>query len=174
MILNEAEVSRKTFYKYYTDKYELMELYYNDDISEDLIDEYLAVAWLNDCISDYNNKQYAVASGCLIGMENVKKDLPSSLMPLYEEYYKAAYREAKIIRNTESSKEKKKQESYSSGCDDEYNACKYSDPYDFYYWNKDWFINYEEAEEYCEKYQRNRISFCINTSDPYRIYRYGF
>ncbi len=28
MILNKAEVSRKTFYKYFEDKYELMELYY--------------------------------------------------------------------------------------------------------------------------------------------------
>lgn len=28
MILNRAEVSRKTFYKYFADKYELMELYY--------------------------------------------------------------------------------------------------------------------------------------------------
>ncbi len=30
MILNRADVSRKTFYKYFTDKYELMELYYRN------------------------------------------------------------------------------------------------------------------------------------------------
>ena len=36
MILNKAEVSRKTFYKYYADKYELMEIYYRTFMDENL------------------------------------------------------------------------------------------------------------------------------------------
>ena len=36
MILNRAEVSRKTFYKYFADKYELMELYYRNYMDQNI------------------------------------------------------------------------------------------------------------------------------------------
>lgn len=45
MILNEAEVSRKTFYKYYTDKYELMELYYKRTMDQYIQTYYNGYNW---------------------------------------------------------------------------------------------------------------------------------
>lgn len=80
----------------------------------------------------------------------------SSLSDQYDDFAKAADRKVLDVQMAELlKKQKEKEESknqYSSGCDDEYNACEYSDAYDFYYWNEDFFIDFEEAEEYWEKY----------------------
>jgi len=45
MILNRAEVSRKTFYKYFADKYELMELYYRSVMDDNLQKVYDGHNW---------------------------------------------------------------------------------------------------------------------------------
>jgi len=45
MILNRAEVSRKTFYKYFKDKYELMELYYRIVMDRHIQDFYDGHNW---------------------------------------------------------------------------------------------------------------------------------
>jgi AcrR family transcriptional regulator len=45
MILNRSEVSRKTFYKYFADKYELMELYYRSVMDDNLHDVYDGHNW---------------------------------------------------------------------------------------------------------------------------------
>lgn len=45
MILNRAEVSRKTFYKYYADKYELMELFYRRSMDEAIQNKYNGHNW---------------------------------------------------------------------------------------------------------------------------------
>lgn len=45
MILNKAEVSRKTFYKYFQDKYELMALYYRRIMDQYIKDHYNGHNW---------------------------------------------------------------------------------------------------------------------------------
>ena len=45
MILNKAEVSRKTFYKYFQDKYELMELYYRRVMDQYIKNHYNGQNW---------------------------------------------------------------------------------------------------------------------------------
>jgi len=45
MILNKAEVSRKTFYKYYADKYELMEIYYRNFMDNNIREHYNGHNW---------------------------------------------------------------------------------------------------------------------------------
>ena len=45
MILNRAEVSRKTFYRYYPDKYALMELYYRAFMDRNIRENYNGHNW---------------------------------------------------------------------------------------------------------------------------------
>lgn len=45
MILNRAEVSRKTFYKYFADKYALMELYYRNEMDRNITENYNGHNW---------------------------------------------------------------------------------------------------------------------------------
>ena len=45
MILNQADVSRKTFYRYYPDKYALMELYYRDFMDRNIRENYNGHNW---------------------------------------------------------------------------------------------------------------------------------
>lgn len=45
MILNRAEVSRKTFYKYFSDKYELMELFYKRFMDQNIRENYDGHNW---------------------------------------------------------------------------------------------------------------------------------
>lgn len=45
MILNRADVSRKTFYRYYSDKYALMELYYRDFMDRNIRENYNGHNW---------------------------------------------------------------------------------------------------------------------------------
>ena len=45
MILNRAEVSRKTFYRHYPDKYALMELYYRDFMDQNIKENYNGHNW---------------------------------------------------------------------------------------------------------------------------------
>lgn len=45
MILNKADVSRKTFYKHFKDKYELMELYYRRTMDQYIHNYYNGHNW---------------------------------------------------------------------------------------------------------------------------------
>ncbi|MDO4527826.1 MAG: TetR family transcriptional regulator [bacterium] len=59
MILNRAEVSRKTFYKYFKDKYELMELNYRKVMDQHIRDYYNGHNWYDILmfLYDYINEE---------------------------------------------------------------------------------------------------------------------
>lgn len=61
MIIKKSDVSKTTFYRYFCDKYELMDLYYRDNI-EKIFKDVDNISWLNTSYLImqfiYNNKTY--------------------------------------------------------------------------------------------------------------------
>jgi len=53
-ILNEAGVSRGTFYKYFTDKYDIVNTYFKDHISKEMICKYNGENYDEICLKIYN------------------------------------------------------------------------------------------------------------------------
>ena len=51
MILQEADVSRGTFYKYYRDKYDLANSYYSDYVSSEIVSHYNGHNW-KQCLKE--------------------------------------------------------------------------------------------------------------------------
>ena len=98
MILNKAEVSRKTFYKHFKDKYELMELYYRRTMDQYIHNYYNGHNWsdvlcfLHDFIEEERltilmiiEAQIAVFKELVNGTTSISReefaDLLCSIMP---------------------------------------------------------------------------------------------